>query len=139
MVFSRVASFAARTAQGLIGTPDRKVGRRARGRLHKFVDDPVIAAAGKPDAVEELVDFIILWWLVLGIPLSWKKGGATRADATHPWIGVLFSMGKQGTAKMWLPADFVETLIEQVVPCAGGACRPNLLRGTGGDSITLSC
>ena len=71
------------------------------------------------DKAEETFDFVILWWLVLGLPLSWKKGSLTRGSASHRWIGIDFSLSEQG-AVMRLPPRFVAELLTLIEPI----CKP---------------
>jgi hypothetical protein len=87
LVFSRAASFAMRTAQALVGVPNRRLQcpllARSRGQL--CVDDPIWGLAGT-----QTVDIILMYWLAIGIPLSWKKGPSMiwRLDvAPTPGLG----------------------------------------------------
>ena len=116
LVYSRAASFAARTAQALLGTPNRRAqrGSGARGRLQLYVDDPVLTVAGPEKCAHEAVDLVVLWWLLLGVPLAWAKGQLLEADQSHTWIGVDFKMLPNGEASMKLPDKFVKELLELV-------------------------
>ena len=58
---------------------------------------------------------VILLWLTLGIPLSWRKGAVYPGSAPHVWIGVEFSSPAPGVGRMRLPQPFVEDLV--------GLCR----------------
>ena len=118
LIYSRVASFAARTAQAIIGHPNRRLQRGCspRGRLQLYVDDPVVSMSGTELEIERSFDLIILWWLVLGVPLSWKKGSVVDARVRHTWIGVDFDMKDDGIATMRLPDKFAEDLVEQLAP-----------------------
>ena len=118
LVHSRVASFAARTAQALLGVPNRRVqkGTGARGRLQMYVDDPVLSVSGSDQAVNKAIDSVILWWLVLGVPLSWKKGILVEAEQKHTWIGVDFVLRKGGLSAMTLPDKFAKELADQLGP-----------------------
>ena len=79
LIYSRAASFAARTGQGLLGVPAHgaRNSLQARGRLQLYVDDPAVCAAGKPQAVSDALDLLITYWLVLGIPLILGEGSAS--------------------------------------------------------------
>ena len=118
LVYSRVASFAARTAQALIGVPNRRMqkGTGARGRLQMYVDDPILSVSGSEQAVDKAIDSVILWWLVLGVPLSWKKGMLVDAKSKHTWIGVDFMLRDGGVSAMTLPDKFAKELAEQLSP-----------------------
>ena len=127
LVFSRVASFAARTAQGLLRPrrggdgPDHV----AHGRVQLYVDDPAVSLAGSLSDNLAAADLIITWWLLLGIPLAWKKGVFTSGAPlqTHRWIGADFNHRKENgenVAVIMLPAAFVDKLFEQLFEMATG-------------------
>ena len=112
LVFSRAASFTARTTQALLPTslsssPD---GQLAPGRLELYVDDPIVSARGAYDKAMATFDAVILWWMVLGLPLSWKKGSLTQGEEVHRWIGIDYHLTPLG-AIMRLPPPFVENLL----------------------------
>ena len=84
----------------------------APGRLQLYVDDPALVAWGS--AAQRALSFslAVLWWLVLGLPLSWTKGAVHAAAAVHVWIGVCFSSPSPGVARMALPEPFVNGLLQ---------------------------
>lgn len=57
-------------------------GKPNTGRLQLYVDDPVLATAGHPRDVEEALDLVLLWWLLLGVPLAWGKGHLSTSGGT---------------------------------------------------------
>ena len=85
--------------------------RWAPGRLQVYVDDPSLVAWGPSDRRAVTFSLVTLWWLVLGIPLSWSKGALHRGIDAYLWIGVLFSTPAPGVARMSLPRKFVDALI----------------------------
>ena len=111
LIFSRAASFASRVAQALLEREGQEVRREdlACGRLQLYVDDPVLTVRGTELARRRAIDLVILFWLVLGIPLSWKKGQLYKVDEEHRWIGIVYSVCQDG-ALMRLPRDYVEEL-----------------------------
>ena len=117
LVFSRAASFASRLAQAVVGaepSPDeRRLRRTAFGYLQLYVDDPTLVVRGTPAQIEATFDVVVLLWLLLGIPLSWKKGAVYNQDTTHRWIGIMYSIRPDG-ALMRLPPDFVEDLLKML-------------------------
>ena len=99
LVYSRAASFAARTAQGLLRTSAQcSLGSAAcaPGRLQLYVDDPVLSLVGRPAATDASMDLVLLWWLCLGPPLAWHKG--TSGPGSHKWIGGVFEVRPTATA-----------------------------------------
>ena len=124
LVFSRAASFAARTAQALFWSAEegRPRDQEAWTRLQLYVDDPVISmASSDAGARRRSADLILWWWLALGIPLAWAKGRWTDgASCCHSWIGVDFKMD-DSEAVITLPTAFVNELIELLQPLAAGS------------------
>ena len=55
-------------------------------RLQIYVDDPIYAAAGSAERKARLFAVALLWALVAGYPLAWKK---TEAGSELTWIGAL--------------------------------------------------
>ena len=122
LVFARAASFAARSAQALLGPwqeqdrADAQACRRlAPGRLQMYVDDPVLSCLGAEKECKLSFDLVILWWMLLGIPLSWKKGSIYPQNVEHRWIGIDYTLVDTG-ARMRLPPDFVAELLILLLP-----------------------
>ena len=117
LVFSRVASFAARSAQALLGTNVDAAAAQvpAPGFLELYVDDPVISVRAKPAEADATFDMVILWWLTLGLPLSWKKGSMSDGSVPHRWIGIEYTLTEAG-AIMRLPPQFVKDLLQLIDP-----------------------
>ncbi|CAK0908047.1 unnamed protein product, partial [Prorocentrum cordatum] len=111
LVWARVASAAARTAQALTLSGGL--------RLQLYVDDPALAVQGPPRACEQEFDLALLWWLVLGLRIAWKKGrhahgplrGGPRPALEHEWIGIRFAMAED-CAVMGLTQNFIDELLE---------------------------
>ena len=101
-----------RWTQGLIHESQHRAGDSwAPGRGQLYVDDPAIVAWGAPETRGISFSLAILWWLVLGVPLSWKKGAVYGGTVPHTWIGVDFCCPSPGVGRMWLPRPFVIELI----------------------------
>ena len=66
VVYARPASLSARTAQALMDP------KEARAQL--YVDDPAISLVGTEKWARTEGTVPLLWWLVLGLKLAWKKG-----------------------------------------------------------------
>ena len=70
LVYARVASFACRSGQALLfEQPEQS--NIAHARIQLYVDDPAVTLLGDETQQQEAIDVLVLWWLVLGIPLSW--------------------------------------------------------------------
>ena len=81
-------------------------------RLQLYVDDPAAVASGSGEQRAFTFSGMVLWWLVLGVPLSWAKGAVHRSRDLHTWIGVVFTSPARGVARMSLPAPFVAELVQ---------------------------
>ena len=80
-----------------------------------YVDDPVLSCIGSEQAAKLSFDLVILWWMLLGIPLSWKKGSIFTQNVEHRWIGIDYTLVDAG-ARMRLPPDFVAELLTLLQP-----------------------
>ena len=112
LVFSRIASVAARSTQALLSSNPAVLGA---GRLQLYVDDPVVSVVGTRAQADQAFDLIIAWWLALGVPLSWAKGVMTCGSVPHRWIGIVYHLTPEG-AIMRLPEDFVKDLLALIEP-----------------------
>ena len=119
LVYARVASFAARTLQGLLFHAPEHSGF-GQGRLQVYVDDPALVIRGSLDQQTRAIDMAVLWLMLLGIPLSWDKGSFCTGTAGHTWIGVDFRVVSAGVARLSLPKSFVE----QFLPLVQKFCDP---------------
>ena len=97
-VYSRIATMAARTGQALLQHP--AAGGIGHGRFQLYVDDPALVVEGTLSEQKATIDRLITWFLVLGIPLSWKKGYFLPAEQPHTWIGVSFVVKEPGIATL---------------------------------------
>jgi hypothetical protein len=60
---------------------------------------------------------MLMYWLTLGIPLSWKKGSIhdlASGCGPYTWIGVEYSLARPGLAKMAVPAAFVKAVLDDL-------------------------
>ena len=105
LVYGRCGAFAARSGQALLDS--------GRARLQLYVDDPaaVIRGTGKRARLE--FDILLLWWLVIGLDLSWSKESFTSKK--HEWIGIGFEI-VDGVTSMTIPPDFAEATAEALKP-----------------------
>ena len=89
------------------------------------MDDPAVCARGPREEVLKCFDLLLLWWLVLGLPLAWKKGAVHFGCVAHQWIGVVFSPTEGADVIMELPTAFLDEFLLLLRPfCrAQGMCR----------------
>ena len=83
------------------------------------MDDPALAMVGSKLWALAEGSIPILWWLVLGLSLSWKKGSFTDSGTSgHDWIGVHYDFGIDGPT-MELRRKYQEEALELLKPlCA---------------------
>ena len=112
LTYSRAATFAARSGQALLCAPLSGDMTWAPGRLQLYVDDPALTLSGSIAEQNLSVDLLVAWWLCLGIPLSWDKGGLVCGDVPHDWIGVSFWSRQKGTCTMRVPKKFADELLD---------------------------
>ena len=113
LVYSRVAGVGVRTAQALFPAEDEDVeSRLARVRLQLYVDDTVACFLGSGQQVRLSLDVLVLWWLILGLPISWAKCQFMLASdpGGHTWIGVHYVLRPPARAILSLPESFVKRL-----------------------------
>ena len=74
LLYARVASWLARATQAMLhpSSWSRKVSW-GPAAVQLYVDDPAVVVSGSDAQRSISIDLAILWWLVLGVPLSWKK------------------------------------------------------------------
>ena len=87
LVFARAASFATRSAQALTWSAGAPRSGYAAAYIQTYVDDPAIAPGGTAGSIYLAADVILLWWLILGLPLSWSKGRGLVVLPISPWGG----------------------------------------------------
>ena len=105
MVYARPASFASHSAQALMDPAEAKV--------QPYVDDPAVSMVGTEKWALTEGRISLLWWLVLGLKLSWKKG--YFGDGAHEWIGVKYAIGYEGPT-MELPPSYLQQTLDLLRP-----------------------
>ena len=73
---------------------------------------PPSSRGGSPVQRSTTFSMTILLWLVLGVPLSWRKGAVHSSSTPHTWIGVDFCCPSPGVGRLWLPRPFVTELLK---------------------------
>ena len=90
--------------------------------MQLYVDDPALSLAGTKQWALQEASLPILWWLVLGLKLAWKKG--SFGCGTHDWIGVRYAIGPSGPT-MELPPTYLEQTVALLRPlCIGTGTLP---------------
>ena len=127
LTYSRVACFAARSAQALL-MEDSDDSPVAQGRLQLYVDDPALTLRGSMAQQQVAIDIVLLWWLCLGIPLAWSKGSFMNGREAHEWIGVRFWSPEPGAATLSVSGSFLESLLEVACKFTDTSSRTASLR-----------
>ena len=121
VAFARAASFAARCGQALFRGKPGTLGeqRAAHVRLQVYVDDPVMTFGGKKQQIELAIDLLFILWLVVGIPIAWRKGAISWGEQ-YEWIGAKFHAVRPGVSEVSLPPEFIADLHDRLEPLAKG-------------------
>ena len=102
-VWGRAAAFLGRSGQSLFCASE--------ARLQVYVDDPWTVWRGSPERRRHLRGILLLWWIALGPPLSWKKA---QLGNTVKWIGVEVSI-HGGGIDLSLDPNFISDLLVDVL------------------------
>ena len=103
-----------RSAQALRSSKPNHKSAALRGQL--YVDDPALVVRGTQAARDEALDLTLLWWLLVGIPLAWKKGRRLAAAEPHEWNGIIYKLVSPGTVHMEDPEPYLKDLVEALKP-----------------------
>ena len=84
--------------------------------------DPALTLKGTRKQVKQTLDAVLVWWQVLGLPLSWANGAYFEGHSPHVWIGVLFTLLQNGFVAMESPKPYLLSLDALLEPLARGTC-----------------
>ena len=106
LVWGRVAACVMRASQSL-AIHDCTNAQAEQDNPHLalacFVDDPFITVAGSRAERRMMLAVVLLFWLVLGFKLAWKKG---HIGTTVPWIGAQVEVDNaRGAVVVTIPAE----------------------------------
>ena len=76
-------------------------------RKQVYVDDPVLALRGTPEATRQTAALAVLSWTVLGVALAMKKG---QFGPSVDWIGASFRVVKDGIEATILESRLTELI-----------------------------
>ena len=111
-VWGRAAAFLGRSGQALFSATEV--------RLQVYVDDPWSIWLGDPNTRARNFGYLLLWWRVLGPPVSWKK---IQVGKQVKWIGIHISI-LNGGIDLEMDPDFLDDLVKDIVECSGAAPIP---------------
>ena len=98
------------TGESFLGRSGQALFASDEARLQVYVDDPWSIWRGSPAARARNKAILLLWWLVLGPPISWRK---VQQGWLVKWIGVEVAL-KGGGVELTLDSDFIDDLLAQV-------------------------
>ena len=97
-VWGRGAAYLGRSGQSLFDEKEL--------RVEVFVDDPAIVARGSSETeCSRRMTVLLLWWMVLGLRLSWKK---MEFGSQIHWIGTSISIVDRRRVKVELTETFCD-------------------------------
>ena len=101
-VWGRAAAFLGRSGQALFSTGET--------RIQVYVDDPCTVWRGTPAVRSWNKVILLLWWLVVGPAISWKK---LQIGRQVKWIGVQVQLEEKAVV-ITLPDKFIAELLVEV-------------------------
>ena len=101
-VWGRAAAFLGRSGQALF--------RADEARLQVYVDDPWSVWHGLQEIRRRNRAVLLLWWMALGPPLSWKK---VQVGRQVKWIGAVVCLRREHTV-LSLDEGFIKDLLGDV-------------------------
>ena len=101
-VWGRAAAFLGRSGQSMFAADEV--------RIQVYVDDPWSVWRGPAETRARNLGTLLLWWRVLGPPISWKK---VQVGAEVKWIGVHIAIRDRGVDLTMDPA-FIEDLATEI-------------------------
>lgn len=112
LLWGRAAAFLGRSGQALFAPGE--------ARIELFVDDPIVCAAGSRSQRVRCFCVLLLWWLALGLGISWAK---LQRGAAVIWIGAQISVASASSVVVSLPERFVHALTQDVLSVLGGSSK----------------
>ena len=97
LTWGRAGSFVGRSSQALFDD--------LRARIQIYVDDPWTCWRGRPQHVRRMQATLLLWWLVLGLEVSWKK---VQHGTRVKWIGAEVGIDRCRAVFLGLPEEYAE-------------------------------
>ena len=125
LLYSRCIGAVARASQALLMALEHSSAVRSWSQI--YVDDPAIVQSGPVADRLRALNVLILFWLTLGLPLAWEKGGLYSLATPHQWIGVTFSTLRPGLTLMELPEQFLEGMAELLEEILAASVVPTQL------------
>ena len=98
-VWGRAAAFLGRSGQSLFSAEE--------ARIQVYVDDPWTIWKGGDEERAKNLGLLLLWWRVLGPPISWRK---VQVGRDVRWIGIHISIARGGV-DLTIDPDFLSDLI----------------------------
>jgi len=90
-------------AGALLGRSGQALFDVSEARIEIYVDDPWTAWRGTPERIRLLKTRLLIWWLALGLDISWAK---VQHGASVKWIGAQVSIDGLATVSVALPGDY---------------------------------
>ena len=103
LTWGRSGAFLMRGAAALVA--------KAEARAQCYVDDPIVLAKGDKEARSKLFSMVLLWFIIFGLKMSWKKvARGLRVD----WCGATVAFPDRHLVRVSLSAEFVKALQNEV-------------------------
>ena len=79
--------------------------------IETYVDDPIVVMRGSKAKNRINATLVIMWWLALGLPISWGKGAI---DDHTAWIGANLQIIAGRGVRVEIPEKYALTVLELV-------------------------
>ena len=107
-VWGRAAAFLGRSGQSLFTAEE--------ARIQVYVDDPWTIWRGSEEERAKNLGLLLLWWRVLGPPISWRK---IQVGREVRWIGVQIALARGGV-DLTIDPDFLDDLNLDIIKAHDG-------------------
>ena len=98
----------------LMGRSGQALFRPEEARIEIYVDDPLTIWRGTRSRIRLLKVRLLLWWMILGPEISWKK--VQHGDLVK-WIGANVQVTGLYSITLSLPDDYAEALRKEATAC----------------------
>ena len=99
LVWGRAGAFIGRSTQSIL----------AKSRVELYVDDPCITLAGTGVENRCTGAVALMWWLALGLRISWNKGAFLQCVT---WIGAQISAPRPDRVTVSLPEKYAKDVVD---------------------------
>ena len=113
LTWGRGAAFLGRSGQALFDP--------RRARIQIYVDDPLSMWRGSVPMIRGMKCQLLLWWLAVGLGISWPK---MQHGSSVKWIGAIVSLRPKSAVCLSLPEEYLLELQTEALELGKTAAAP---------------